>query len=207
MTAPRLDHWGQAVSSREELDALYERTQRYREKDDRVDIVDLSEDSHPGVTIHAFYVRYLLPADDRDPVLRLGPDSRPHASEPGTDSVALSNGICTKFVREPDRSRREPCDVGADDALRALAENQQGLVAVRQAYALGLTARWSSAIASTAATGNASHPESCDSSGRPAPTSPPPCEPSSITGPMLRLPSSGTGPVGHTRFLRQSPFT
>ncbi len=61
MTAPRLDHWGQAVSSRDELEALYERTLRYREKDDRVDIVELNEESHPGVTIHAFYVRYLLP--------------------------------------------------------------------------------------------------------------------------------------------------
>ena len=61
MTAPRLDHWGQAVASRAELDALYERTQRYREKDDRVEIVDMSEDAHPGVTIHAFYVRFLLP--------------------------------------------------------------------------------------------------------------------------------------------------
>lgn len=61
MAAPRLDHWGQAVSSREELEALYERTLRYREKDDRVDIVELSEESHPGVTIHSFYVRFLLP--------------------------------------------------------------------------------------------------------------------------------------------------
>ncbi len=61
MTAPRLDHWGQAVSSRDELEELYERALRYREKDDRVDIVEMSADQHPGVTIHAFYVRYLLP--------------------------------------------------------------------------------------------------------------------------------------------------
>lgn len=61
MTAPRLDHWGQAVSSIDELERLYERTQVYREKDDRVDIVELSAEAHPGVTIHAFYVRYLLP--------------------------------------------------------------------------------------------------------------------------------------------------
>lgn len=61
MTAPRLDHWGQAVSSKDELEALYQRALAYREKDDRVDIVELSADEHPGVTIHAFYVRYLLP--------------------------------------------------------------------------------------------------------------------------------------------------
>jgi hypothetical protein len=61
MTAPRLDHWGQAVSSRAELEDLYQRAMKYRDKDDRVDIIDLHADSYPGVTIHAFYVRYLLP--------------------------------------------------------------------------------------------------------------------------------------------------
>jgi hypothetical protein len=61
MTAPRLDHWGQAVSSREELEELYERAKRYRDKDDRVDLVEMNADSYPGVTIHAFYVRFLLP--------------------------------------------------------------------------------------------------------------------------------------------------
>jgi hypothetical protein len=61
MQAPRLDHWGQAVSSRDELDELHERARRYRDKDDRVDIIDLHADSYPGVTIHAFYVRFLLP--------------------------------------------------------------------------------------------------------------------------------------------------
>jgi hypothetical protein len=61
MSAPRLDHWGQAVSSREELEELYQRTVAYRDKDPRVDIIDLHADTHPGVTIHAFYVRFLLP--------------------------------------------------------------------------------------------------------------------------------------------------
>jgi hypothetical protein len=61
MRAPRLDHWGQAVSSLDELEQLYERTRAYKEKDDRVDIVELATEAHPGVTIHAFYVRYLLP--------------------------------------------------------------------------------------------------------------------------------------------------
>jgi hypothetical protein len=61
MTAPRLDHFGQAVSSLDEVHDLYERAQRYRDKDDRVDIVDLQAESHPGVTIHAFYVRFILP--------------------------------------------------------------------------------------------------------------------------------------------------
>jgi len=61
MTAPRLDHWGQAVGSRDELEALYRRALAYRDEDSRVDIVDLHADSYPGVTIHSFYVRFLLP--------------------------------------------------------------------------------------------------------------------------------------------------
>lgn len=61
MTAPRLDHWGQAVTSRAELDELYARAAAYRDRDDRVDLIDISVDEHPGVKIHAFYVRFLLP--------------------------------------------------------------------------------------------------------------------------------------------------
>jgi hypothetical protein len=61
MRAPRLDHWGQAVSSRQELDAVYQRARRAGERDDRVDLVDISVDEHPGVRIHAFYVGFLLP--------------------------------------------------------------------------------------------------------------------------------------------------
>jgi hypothetical protein len=61
MSAPRLDHWGQAVSSREELDTLYQRAVTYRDRDPDVDLIELHADHYPGVTIHAFYVRYLLP--------------------------------------------------------------------------------------------------------------------------------------------------
>jgi hypothetical protein len=61
MRAPRLDHWGQAVASRAELDEIYERARAYRDKDDRVDLIDVNVDEYPGVKIHAFYVRFLLP--------------------------------------------------------------------------------------------------------------------------------------------------
>jgi hypothetical protein len=61
MSAPRLDHWGQAVDSRAELEELYRRAVAYRDRDARVEIIDLHADSYPGVTIHAFYVRFLLP--------------------------------------------------------------------------------------------------------------------------------------------------
>jgi hypothetical protein len=61
MAAPRLDHWGQAVHSRLELDELYQRAKVYAAKDDRVDLIDAHVDEYPGVTIHSFYVRFLLP--------------------------------------------------------------------------------------------------------------------------------------------------
>ena len=61
MTAPRLDHFGLGVGSMYELDALYGRALAYRDKDDRVDIIDKKTDPYPGVSITSFYVRYLLP--------------------------------------------------------------------------------------------------------------------------------------------------
>ena len=61
MAAPRLDHFGLGVGSMEELDTFYQRCLEYREKDDRVDIIDKKTDPYPGVSITSFYVRYLLP--------------------------------------------------------------------------------------------------------------------------------------------------
>ena len=61
MTAPRLDHFGLGVGSMDELDTFYQRSLAYRDKDDRVDIVDKRTDPYPGVSITSFYVRYLLP--------------------------------------------------------------------------------------------------------------------------------------------------
>ena len=61
MTAPRLDHFGQSVSTYEELEELRDRCLAYREKDDRVDLIDLHADTYPGLELHSFYVRYLLP--------------------------------------------------------------------------------------------------------------------------------------------------
>jgi hypothetical protein len=61
MAAPRLDHFGLGVGSMEELDTFYRRSLAYRNKDDRVDIIDKKTDPYPGVSITSFYVRYLLP--------------------------------------------------------------------------------------------------------------------------------------------------
>jgi hypothetical protein len=61
MECPRLDHFGMAVDSLDELEQLYDRAARYAEKDDRVDLVERDVDDHEVVKIHNFYVGYLLP--------------------------------------------------------------------------------------------------------------------------------------------------
>ena len=61
MSAPRLDHFGLGVATVEELDEFYERARRYREKDDRVDIIDKDVQEFTGLTLTSFYVKYLLP--------------------------------------------------------------------------------------------------------------------------------------------------
>jgi len=61
MRAPRLDHFGQSVSSHDQLVELRDRCLAYRERDDRVDVIDLHVDEFPGLKLHSFYVGYLLP--------------------------------------------------------------------------------------------------------------------------------------------------
>jgi hypothetical protein len=43
------------------VDELLEACQRYQEKDDRVQIQEYDDLVYPTVTVHAFYVKYLLP--------------------------------------------------------------------------------------------------------------------------------------------------
>ena len=61
MRCPRLDHFGFAVGSRDELQGVRDRAVAYREHDDRVDLVDLAVDDQGVVRIHSVYVRFLLP--------------------------------------------------------------------------------------------------------------------------------------------------
>lgn len=61
MRCPRLDHWGQAVSTLDELQRIYERARAYRSRDERVDLIDPQVEEHPGLRLHSFYVGYLLP--------------------------------------------------------------------------------------------------------------------------------------------------
>ena len=62
MHSPGYDHLGILCDSRAEVDELLELAKKWRDKDDRVRILEFERDLEQGpVTVHAFYVRYLLP--------------------------------------------------------------------------------------------------------------------------------------------------
>ena len=62
MESPGYDHLGVLCDTREEVDELLERAKRWRDKDERVKITEFDKDLVQGnVTVHAFYVKYLLP--------------------------------------------------------------------------------------------------------------------------------------------------
>jgi hypothetical protein len=55
------DHLGFLVESRERVDALLARCREWRERDPRVRIKEYEDLVAGGVTVHAFYVKFLLP--------------------------------------------------------------------------------------------------------------------------------------------------
>jgi hypothetical protein len=61
MHSPGYDHLGLLQDTRVEVDALLTACERYAEKDDRVQIVRYDDLVYPQLTVHAFYVKYLLP--------------------------------------------------------------------------------------------------------------------------------------------------
>jgi hypothetical protein len=61
MACPRMDHFGFAVGSLDELTGARDRAVAFRERDDRVDLVDLAVDDQGPIKIHSIYVKYLLP--------------------------------------------------------------------------------------------------------------------------------------------------
>ncbi len=78
MRAPGYDHLGILCDTREEVDDLLERARRWREKDDRVQILEFEKDLVQGpVTVHAFYVRYLLPIQFDVQCIEYAPGSEP----------------------------------------------------------------------------------------------------------------------------------
>ena len=61
MDCPRKDHFGMSVDTMEELDEFLARCKKYKEKDDRVDIIEKRVDDFGVLKLSGFYVRYLLP--------------------------------------------------------------------------------------------------------------------------------------------------
>lgn len=61
MTCPGMDHFGMSVGSLQELEGLLERARRFKEQDDRVEIIERNTDDFKVVKLHNFYVRYRLP--------------------------------------------------------------------------------------------------------------------------------------------------
>lgn len=62
MQTPRMDHFGMAVHSMEQLDELHDKVKAWKEeRDDRVDLIEKHADDHGVLKIWSFYVRHLLP--------------------------------------------------------------------------------------------------------------------------------------------------
>lgn len=61
MKAPRLDHFGLAVDSVDQLHEVLSRAKAYAERDSRVDIIDHDVEDHGALKLHNFYVGFLLP--------------------------------------------------------------------------------------------------------------------------------------------------
>jgi hypothetical protein len=61
MSSPGFDHLGLLYDTRAEVDALLARCKAWQARDDRVQIKEYEDLVQPTVTVHAFYVRYLLP--------------------------------------------------------------------------------------------------------------------------------------------------
>jgi hypothetical protein len=61
MSSPGYDHLGLLQDSRQDVDDLLTACERYADKDDRVTIKRYEDLVYPGLTVHAFYVKYLLP--------------------------------------------------------------------------------------------------------------------------------------------------
>ena len=61
LQSPGFDHLGVLLESRAEVDVLLEKCKVYRARDERVQIREYEDLLQGDVTVHAFYVKYLLP--------------------------------------------------------------------------------------------------------------------------------------------------
>ena len=79
-TCAPLDHFGLAVGSLEELEGVLERAKKYRERDDRVEIIDHEIEDHGVLKLHNCYFRYLLPMMVEIQYYEIGKDGAPQPS-------------------------------------------------------------------------------------------------------------------------------
>lgn len=61
MKCPKMDHFGMSVATPEALEAIYQRAERYRERDARVEVVERKTEDFRVLELHSFYVRFQLP--------------------------------------------------------------------------------------------------------------------------------------------------
>jgi hypothetical protein len=61
MSSPGYDHLGLLMDTRGEVDSMLAECQRFQAKDQRLHLKEYEDLVGPTVTVHAFYVKYLLP--------------------------------------------------------------------------------------------------------------------------------------------------
>ena len=61
LQSPGYDHLGLLQETREEVDSILAACLAYQSKDDRLRVKQYADDPTANMTVHAFYVKYLLP--------------------------------------------------------------------------------------------------------------------------------------------------
>ncbi len=61
MSSPGYDHLGLLMDSRGEVDSMLEECRSFQEEDPRLRIKEYEDLISPAITVHAFYVKHLLP--------------------------------------------------------------------------------------------------------------------------------------------------
>lgn len=61
LSSPGYDHLGLLMETRPEVDEVLAQCRRFQEKDDRLRIKEYEDLVMPTLTVHAFYVKHLLP--------------------------------------------------------------------------------------------------------------------------------------------------
>ena len=61
IASPGYDHLGLLVDTRDEVDAILQKCRTFQKSDDRLRIKEYEDLVGPTITVHAFYVKHLLP--------------------------------------------------------------------------------------------------------------------------------------------------